>query len=82
MPAPKTKFGVWTRRSICIAGGAVTASVLVFVYAITMKPVDGTTEERLHLLAVDGPIAAIVGSVIGAVIVLRTEKLEARRSHV
>ena len=45
---------------------------------VTMKPISGSTDERLHLLAVGCPIAAIVGGVAGVLIVLRAEKGESR----
>jgi hypothetical protein len=76
MAAPNSKFGIWVRRSLCIAGGALTASVLVFVYAVTMKPISGSLEERESVVASGRPIAAILGATIGALIVLRAERSE------
>jgi len=78
MAGPKSKFGKWLRRAICIVGGAVTAAVAVFAYAITMKPITGTLEERIRIMAVGCPIAAVIGGGIGALIVFRTERLEAK----
>jgi hypothetical protein len=69
---------MWLRRIICIVGGAATAAVGVFVYAIITKPITGTLEERIRMMAVGCPIAAAIGGGIGALIVFRAEKLEAK----
>ena len=78
MAGPKTKFGIWVRRVVCIVGGAVTAGVLVFAYAIAMKPISGTLEERIRMIVVGCPIAAVIGGSIGAVIVFRAERIEVK----
>jgi hypothetical protein len=78
MAGPKSKFGKWLRRAICIVGGGVAAAVAVFVYAITMKPITGTLEERVRMMAVGCPIAAVIGAGVGALIVFRAERLEAK----
>ena len=78
MAAPKTKFGTWVRRAACIGGGAVSAAVLVFVYALITKPITGTLEERGRVIALVCPIAGILGAVVGALIVFGAERFEAK----
>ena len=57
-------------------GGAVTGAVLFFCHAITMKPISGTMEERISVMAIGCPIAGAIGAIIGALIVFRAERLE------
>jgi hypothetical protein len=68
---------LWLRRTVCILGGGAAAYAAVFVVGlISYRPADEAALTRL--LAMWAPAGAFVGCVVGALVVLRAERLEAR----
>jgi hypothetical protein len=74
--APR-RISVWLRRIVCVLGGGAAVYVAVSVWGVVSH---GTVDESslTRWLAIWSPIGGAAGCLVGALVVLRAERLEAR----